>query len=508
MILLPPMGLAIVAWLVNTFAKEAKGHGVPEVIQAVLSQGGKIRARVVAIKAVASAITLASGGSLGREGPIVQIGSAAGSTLGQFFKLNPKHMKILVGCGAAAAIGATFNTPIAGVIFAVELIVLELRAKSFVPLVIASVFATMISRYHLGNEPAFNVPSYTLTQPSELIFYLGLAVLAGLVGAFVIHALYWIEDLFDGIDVHYLLKAVFGGLLIGLVGYRYPQIFGVGYETISDVLNETLTIQLMASLVALKILMMSITIAAGGSGGIFAPSLFIGAMLGGSYGWILNQFFPYTTAGYGAYALVGMAALYAATTRATFTAIVILFEMTLDYEIILPLMFVCVIADQISIKLSKSGTIYSIKLKRKGLNFLNEFGVNIFAITPISEIMTKELVVVKDHMKLKEAHEILVDHPHVVYPVVNEGGILLGQVKLLDLEEGLQERGEDAEVNDFMRGTPAVVYPNESALNSLKKLEKSRDPRIVVVDRNTKKLLGIVSPTDFVRLSTKELESS
>ena len=505
-VIIPPLGILAAATLVWHFAREAKGHGVPEVIEAVIAHNGYIRKRVAIIKALASSLTIAAGGSVGREGPIVQIGAAFGSAIGRIFKYRTKYVKVLVGCGAAGAISATFNTPIAAVIFAIELIVLEFRAKSFIPLVISSVFAAATSRYHLGNHVAFHVPAYAYKHPIELLFYLGLGVLAAFVSYLTIKTLYSTEDFFDRWKVPFYIKAIIGGLIIGVVGIYFPQIFGVGYESVEAVLLEKSTFKLMMALIFIKIIMMSITIGAGGSGGVFAPSLFIGAMLGGSYGMLINNIFPDVTAGYGAYALVGMATLFAANSRATFTAIVILFEMTLDYQIILPLMFACVIADQFSHILLKDNSIYSIKLKRKGYSLIEGFGVDVFRVTPIRDIMCTDLRCLENKMTLKEAQIKIIDSPHSIYPVVNDEGILFGMIRSNDIEYELINSGPDSKVEDFMLGTPTAVGPSETVYNALRKLQKSRDPRIVIVDPYTKHLLGIACPADFIRLSALNAE--
>ncbi|MCB9091610.1 MAG: chloride channel protein [Halobacteriovoraceae bacterium] len=498
-ILIPMVGFIVVSYIIEWFASEAKGHGVPEVIEAVMNKGSIIRKRVVAIKALASSITIATGGSVGREGPIVQIGSASGSAIGQFFKLSRTNLKTLVGCGAAGAIAATFNTPIAGVIFAVELIVLELKPKSFVPLVISSVFASVVARSFVGYEPAFLVPEYTFVNSTELVFYLILGVLAGFIGALVIKVLYAIEDLFDNADVPFIVKPALGGLIIGSMGYFYPQIFGVGYETVSDVLQQHSTFGIMFALIFLKIFAMSITLASGGSGGVFAPSLFIGAMLGGAYGYLIHFYFPDISAGYGAYALVGMAAVFAATSRATLTAIVILFEMTLDYPIILPLMFVCVISDQVAIFLTGDNSIYSLKLKRKGLNFINDMSVDTLKLTPIRAIMTKKLEVLEDNMNVEDAYNLLQKSNHAIYPVVNSKGILMGIIQAEEIDYLYKKDELKYKIFEKMRNAPQVVYEDEMINHVLKKIEAGRDPRVLVVNSKTRKLVGIVTPSDFLR---------
>lgn len=503
--LILPAGLLISTLITYFFAPEAKGHGVPEVIEAVMTKGGRIRKRVVAFKALASGITIASGGSVGREGPIVQIGSAAGSGLGQFLKLEPKLIKTLVGCGAAGAIAATFNTPIAGVIFAIEIIVLELKTKSFVPLVISSVFATVISRLYLGNEPAFFVPEYHLNGPKELLFYLLLGILSGVLGTIVIRTVYGFEDFFDNMKIPFWSKPLIGGVILAGIAAFYPQTLGVGYQAVTEVLQQHSTFTLMFSLVVLKIIATSLTLAAGGSGGVFAPSLFIGAMLGGSYGYLVHMYFPDITAGYGAYALVGMAALFSATGRATFTAIVILFEMTLDYSIILPLMFVCVTADQVAWAILKD-SIYSMKLSRKGLKFINDISVNVMSITLVKDIMTTELHNATEEMCLKEAANKLLQYGHSVYPVVDSEGALSGILTKECLEKVARKHPKQR-VQEAKQITSAYVYPNDTVLKAITKIQKTRDPRILVVEPRTHYLIGIVSPIDFVRLSSAEVES-
>lgn len=500
-LLILPFGMLISTLLTHFFASEAKGHGVPEVIESVMTKGGRMRKRLVAIKALASSVTIAAGGSVGREGPIVQIGSALGSSIGQLLRLDPKLLKVLVGCGAAGAVGATFNTPIAGVIFAIEIIVLELKTKSFVPLVISSVFATVVSRYYLGNEPAFIVPKHPLVNPNELFFYLGLGVLSGIIGVLTIKVVYAFEDYFDELKIPFWSKPIIGGFILALICLQFPQMLGVGYETVTEALHQNMGLGLMAFFVFLKIFSTSLTLAAGGSGGVFAPSMFIGAMLGGAVGYIANLYFPEISGGYGGYALVGMAALFSATARATFTAIVILFEMTLDYSIILPLMFACVAADQVAWAISKY-SIYSLKLKRKGINFVNDISVNVMSITLVSDIMTTDLHVATEEMCLRDVYNKLSQFGHTVIPVVDKNYLLTG-VLLNDQLEKVLKKHPKMKVRDAKQEVQAIVRSDDTALKAITKIEKTRDPRVMVIDPNTNKLVGIVSPIDFVRLSSK-----
>jgi CIC family chloride channel protein len=362
---IPAGGSALVAWFVMRFAPEAKGHGVPEVMNAVATQNGFIRMRVVIIKAFASAMSIATGASVGREGPIVQIGSAFGSTIGQVFQVSVRRMKTFIGCGAAAGIAATFNAPIAGALFASEVILGDFSAAAIGPIIIASVFGTVISRALYGNFPAFVPPTYILHSPVEIIFYIILGIATGVVAWVFVRSLYKSEDIFNSWKAPVAVKGLLGGALLGVVGIYLPEILGVGYETMDRVLSSNMGLALAAGLVLAKIFATSLSMGFGASGGVFAPSLFIGSMLGGTMGSVIHMLFPEITAASGAYALVGMAAMVAATTHAPVTAVLIIFEMTKEYTVILPLMITSIIAMVISSRLLKGSNIYTIKLQRR-----------------------------------------------------------------------------------------------------------------------------------------------
>jgi CIC family chloride channel protein len=365
-ILLPAIGGLVFGPLIYVFAREAKGHGVPEVMLAVAQQGGRIRPVVAAVKSVASAICIGSGGSVGREGPIVQIGSALGSTWGQLFRMSESRMRTLVACGAAGGIAATFNAPIAGVFFALEVILGDFSTRAFGIVVIASVTAAVVGRSVFGNVPAFPVPASQGVQVGEFPFYLVLGLLGALAGVALTRTLYWCEDRFDALTLPEYLKPVLGGLLLGALGFFLPQVFGVGYPAMSAALAGRYALGLLALLVVAKMLAVSLTIGSGGSGGVFAPSLFIGAMLGEAYGDFLHGVIPGIVAHASTYGLVGMAAVFAGAARAPITAIIILFELTGDYAVILPLMIVVVLSTILADVVSKE-TIYTLKLKRRGI---------------------------------------------------------------------------------------------------------------------------------------------
>ncbi|MBW2092051.1 MAG: chloride channel protein, partial [Deltaproteobacteria bacterium] len=320
-LIIPALGGLVVGPIIYFWAREAKGHGVPEVMEAVAMRGGHIRARVTAVKIVASALSIGCGGSVGREGPIVQIGSALASTLGQILKVSQDRMRTLVGCGAAAGIAATFNAPIAGVFFSLEILLGEFGVSTFSPIVLSSVTATVISRHYFGDYPAFSVPSYEMVSVWEFFLYAAMGGLISLVAVLFVTTLYKAEDLFEAVPIPDYLKPILGGLIMGVFIIYLPQTFGVGYGTIDLSVVNGLTVWMLFLLIFAKIAATSITIGGGMSGGIFAPSLFIGAVTGGFFGSIVHTLLPDLTASSGAYALVGMGGVVAAATHAPITAI-------------------------------------------------------------------------------------------------------------------------------------------------------------------------------------------
>ena len=292
-IIIPVVGGLIVGPLIYFLAPEAKGHGVPEVMAAMIQKGGRIRPRVALIKAIASSITIGTGGSVGREGPIIQIGASIGSTVGQFLKLSPRRLKTLVGCGAAAGIAAAFNAPVAGILFALELLLMDFSADKLIPIAISSVISTSISRGMEGNYAAFTVPTYSMQTPYELLFYVILGLIAGIISFFFIKVLYYSEYLFDErIKIPGYIKPLIGGVILGIIAIFFPQSLGMGYDVINLALQGKIILITSFILIFVKILSNSVTLGSGSSGGIFAPSLFIVAMLGSLFGGIVHFVFP------------------------------------------------------------------------------------------------------------------------------------------------------------------------------------------------------------------------
>lgn len=498
-VLIPAAGGALVGPIVYFLAREAKGHGVPEVMLAIAEQEGRIRPRVVFIKALASALCIGTGGSAGREGPIVQIGSALGSAVGQWLKLPVPLLRTVLAAGAAGGIAATFNAPIAGVFFSLEVILREFSARAFSIIVLASVTATVISRALLGNYPAFFVPAYELRSPWELLFYVVLGILAALMARAFMWALYRCEDVFDAWHIPEYLKPIVGGLAVGALGLALPQVFGVGYETVEKALKNDLPLKLLPALVIAKLVATSLTLGSGGSGGIFSPSLFMGAMLGGSLGNFFHGFFPDITAPSGAYALVAMAAMFAGAAHAPITSILIIFEMTGDYRIILPLMTSVVISTLVSNFISRE-TIYTLKLSRRGIDILTPRRPDPLAQIRVRDVMVREVVTLQDTLPLHAILEYLRRHPFTSFPVMDGNGVV-GILGYAELREVLTSESpeETLTARDLMRTPPPVAYPDDTLSEITEKFRSAGVGRLPVVSRdNPAVLLGVISHTDVL----------
>ncbi|MCK5037527.1 MAG: chloride channel protein [Thermoplasmata archaeon] len=518
----PAMGGLIVGLLVWKFASEAKGHGVPEVMGAMIANEGKIRPRVGLVKIFASAICIGSGGSAGREGPIVQIGATGGSALGQALGLSPSDTRTLLACGAAAGIAATFNAPLGAMMFAIELILLEFRTRSFIPLVISSVTATIVAHAVFGVEIAFPIRDlYTLTNPLvEMPLYILLGIICGLAAILFVYLLYKFEDAFDNMKMPEYFKPMVGGLALGLVGlasYYYLghyYVFGTGYGTMMPILDPTSPIYgalgtdatysllfLLIGLALLKIFATSLTLGSGGSGGVFAPSLFIGAAVGGAFGVGVNIFFPEVSVSYGAYALVGMAAVFSGTSRATLTAILIMFEMTSNYQIILPLMFACVVSDGVTKILSKD-TIYTKKLNRKGIRYSYEREINILETISVGDVMVRNVTTAKENMKVREVSNMILESGFQGFPCICPDGKLVGIVTHSDVRKAMAAGMADASICDVeTKKGLEVVYPDMTLEEAMELMTSMGFGHIPVVSREEPdKLVGFLTRNDILKV--------
>lgn len=444
-VLFPPVVAGIIYGpLVYRFAREARGHGVPEVMVAVARNGGRIRPQVAVVKAIASALCIGGGGSVGREGPIVQIGSALGSSLGQLLKLDERRIKLLVACGAAGGIAATFNAPLAGVFFAMELILRQWTTESFGMVVLSSVTASVIGRSMLGNNSFLILPTFHVDHVAQYPLFAVLGVVAGLVGVVFSRVLYAIEDACDWAwrGPEWLRPAV-GGVLLGGLLMVLPEMYGVGYPVLGKAVAGGYGVAFLIALLVGKLVACSLTIGIGGSGGVFAPSLFSGAMTGAVFGDVVHAVLPGVGGSPGAYALVGMGAVFAGAARAPITAVVILFELTAEYTIILPLMLAIVLATGISHLVSRD-TVYTRKLLRRGID-IDEPADATLRRRPISDVMTTPPPAVRTDTSLRSVAARLATTGGGSLPVTDMDGRYLGTLAAQDLIHALAS-DEDATV--------------------------------------------------------------
>jgi CIC family chloride channel protein len=479
--------------LVHFFAREARGHGVPEVMFAVARRGGRIAPQVAAVKALASALCIGGGGSVGREGPIVQIGSALGSTLGRLAKVAESRMKVLVACGAAGGIAATFNAPLAGVFFAMELILRDFNTQSFGMVVLASVTASVIGRSALGDQPFLKLPPFVVDHVTQYLLFAVLGLLAGVVGVLFSRVLYYIEDVCDKWwkGPEWLRPAV-GGILLGGVLLLLPEMYGVGYPVLGNSIAGRYAIPFLLVLLVGKMVATSLTIGIGGSGGVFAPSLFIGAMLGSAYGQLAHHVMPGVAGQVGTYGLIGMGAVFAGAARAPITAVIIMFELTGEYSIILPLMAAIVLATGIS-HLMTGDTIYTLKLRRRGVDLDAPEHAGLLDSVTAAEVMEPLGESLAQDTALLEAAGRLARAPHAQLPVIDSAGVYLGIVTARAAADALADGRHDAVTVASIIEQSQAVRGDSNLDASLDALESAAGTAIPVLDDSGRQVLGWLS---------------
>ena len=440
-VLVPCLGGLLVGPLVWFLARDASGHGVPEVVQALLMRGGRIRGRVAVVKGVASALTLSSGGSAGREGPMIQIGASLGSVIAQRVRLSENGVRTLVASGAAAGLAAAFNAPIAGSLFALEVVLGDFAIASFTPVVMAGVAATVVSRGVYGDAQVFDIPQYALISAAEFVPYVFLGLVAGIVAVGFTLFLYSQERFWERLAPPPWIKPAVGGLVVGLVALAFPEILGIGHLAMDRMLEGQVGLGLLLALVVMKIVATSLTLGSGGSGGVFVPSLFVGAALGGAVGTAVNQWAPFAHGGPGAYALVGMGALVAATSHAPLTGIVIMFELTGDYQIILPVMVACILSTVVASSL-KDESIYTQKLKWKGISLRQGREENILRHLRVADVLQGEFQSFSEEATLSGgSFPGRWKHPDHVPSSLHLTATQAGVIRVQDLHRALEDRG-------------------------------------------------------------------
>lgn len=430
--LLPALAGLMAGPIITFWAPEVRGPGVPEVMTALALRGGHIRHRVTLVKTWVTGVLIAAGASVGREGPIVQIGASIGSSIVQLLKMDRDRRRMAVSCGAAAGIAATFQAPMAGTLFAVEVLLFDLETANLSNIVIAAVTGTLVSRFCWDDAAVFQIPTFFMVHPLELVLYLAMGIAAGLLSLLLMAAVFGLPNVLARLRLPLWLTPALGGLGVGLIGLFRPEALGIGYETIDQALSGRITMTLALLLVLAKTLTTGISIGSGMSGGIFAPSLFIGAMTGAVFGHLAQYFFPDVPLATASYSLIGMGAMVSGTTLAPITAILTIFELTYNYEVILPLMVAC-IPSLLVVKVLYGYSIYETKLLREGMNIVRGHDVNRLRSMTVEDYMSREIQALRVDTPLSEIGERMEKSSFPHFVVLDLQGDLAGVLTLRDL---------------------------------------------------------------------------
>jgi H+/Cl- antiporter ClcA/CBS domain-containing protein len=496
-VLVPVIGGLIVGVMAKYGTPKIKGHGIPEAMEAVLTNRSRIAPRVALLKPISAAIAIGTGGPFGAEGPIIQTGGAIGSLVGQVLHTTAVERKVLLACGAAAGMSATFNTPIAGVILAIELLLFEFKSRSFIPLVIASTLATAVHMQLLGPGPMFQVAAMDFGIPHALPFYLVLGPICGLAAVGLSKALYWVEDLFEKLPVDELWWPAIGALGLGLIGYFVPRVFGVGYDTIGDILNGQLVWKILLVVMMAKFAALVISLGSGTSGGLLAPTFLWSAALGGLFAMVGNRLFPSAHLSPGAFALVAMGAVFGAASRATFSFIIFAFEITRDYNSVLPLMLVAVLADGIAMLFMPNSSIMTEKLARRGLRVHQDYEADALTQATVGETMEQEPPVIAAGMKVGALAERIAQHDpavarHEALLILDSAGRLAGIITRGDVLRALdKDPSGGINVQEAGKTHLVVTYADELVSEAAAKLLRFDIGRLPVVERtDERKVVG------------------
>jgi H+/Cl- antiporter ClcA/predicted transcriptional regulator len=511
-IVTPVIGGLIVGLMAKYGTDKIKGHGIPEAMEAVLTTRSRIEAKVAILKPLSAAIAIGTGGPFGAEGPIIQTGGAVGSLVGQLLATTASERKVLLACGAGAGMAATFNTPIAGVIIAIELLLFEFRSRSFIPLVIASTLATGVRAILLGQKSMFSMHGANFDPLHGLPWYILLGIICGIAAIGFTRLLYWVEDQFQRLPVNDLWHPAIGALGLGIIGFFVPRVLGVGYDTISDILNNNLALKLLILIAVFKALALVISLGSGTSGGLLAPMFMTGAALGGVFAMGVNHLLPSAHLSPGAFALVAMAAMFGAASRATFTFIVFAFEITHDYNAILPLMLASVIADLIALRYLPS-SIMTEKLSRRGLSVPENYEVTVLEMTKVADVMRTDVSPIPQAMTVAElAERIGSGEPDMNLtqglPIVSPQGKLVGVVTQGDLLRAM--RAKDGPGMSVLEagGSPAIVaFSDERAHDALMRMLEHNIGRLPVVSRDEPaRLVGYLNRSSIFGAWSRRIE--
>src|SRR5580700_7483673 len=489
-IVVPVIGGIIVGIMARYGSDKIRGHGIPEAMEAVLINRSPIEPKVAILNPISAAIAIGTGGPFGAEGPIIQTGGAIGSLVGQVMHTTAAERKVLLACGAAAGMAATFSTPIAGVILAIELLLFEFKSRSFIPLVIASTLATSVHFRLLGPGPMFHVAAMDFAIPRALPFYLALGLICGLAAAGFSKLLYWVEDQFEKLPVDEMWWPAIGALGLGVIGFFVPRVLGVGYDTIGDILNGQLAWKLLLIVMIAKAAALVISLGSGTSGGLLAPTFMWSAAMGGIFALVANHIFPAEHLSAGAFALVAMGAVFGAASRATFSFIIFAFEITRDYNSVLPLMLVSVIADGIAMLFMPNSSIMTEKLVRRGLRVHQDYEADALTQVTVGDTMEAELPLVEASAKVFEVAEGIARRDpaltrHQALLIVDSDGKLAGIITRGDILRALdKDPSGPMTVQEAGKTHLVVTYPDELISEAAAKMLRFDVGRLPVVDRS------------------------
>ncbi|GER82081.1 chloride channel protein [Thermogemmatispora aurantia] len=506
-VLVPVIGALIIGLMARYGSERIRGHGIPEAIEAILINGSRVQPRVAFLKPLSSAISIGSGGPFGAEGPIIMTGGAFGSMIAQLFHLSSAERKTLLVAGAAAGMSATFASPVAAVLLAVELLLFEWKPRSMIPVALASATAAVLRRYLIGMGPLFPTPPHpAFIGPQAILCCLVVGLLAGALSALLTVAVYASEDAFRRLPIHWMWWPAIGGLAIGLGGLIFPQALGVGYDTISALLQGTVPLTIILGVLLVKSAIWAISLGSGTSGGVLAPLLLMGGALGG----LLTPLLP--AEGPGFWPLVSMGAILGGTMRSPFTGIVFMLELTHDVNALLPLLIAVTIAHAFTVLVMRR-SILTEKVSRRGYHLTREYSIDPLEIIFIREVMRTSIVALPASLPQKELLQSLrhtsSQHGQRLYPVIDEQARLVGVLTRRDLEllahEGQAEQQDGHLLAQAIRRQPVICHPDEPLRLVVYRMAATGLTRLPVVERESRRLVGLVSISDLLQARVRTL---
>jgi chloride channel protein, CIC family len=509
-VIVPIIGALIIGLLARYGSERIRGHGIPEAIEAILINGSRVDPKVALLKPLSSAISIGSGGPFGAEGPIIMTGGAFGSLIAQFIHLSSTERKILLVAGAVGGMAATFATPLAAVLLAVELLLFEWKPRSLVPIALASATAAALRYYIIGPGPLFPVPPHTaFIGPQGLFSCILVGLLAGLLSSLLTVAVYAFEDAFRLLPIHWMWWPAIGGLVVGIGGLIFPQALGVGYDVIGALLQGHVTVQILLGILLVKSIIWSVSLGSGTSGGVLAPLLMMGCALGG----ILGTFLPNEGAGF--WELICMGAILGGTMRSPFTGIVFSLELTHDFNALLPLLVAVVIAHAFTVMIMRR-SILTEKVSRRGYHLSREYATDPLEVLFVREVMRTNIVALPASVTQKDLAQALhtghIQNGQRLYPVVDEQRCMVGVATRHDLQRLVQEQGShngsiDGHVlNECVQACPVVAYPDEPLRTVVYRMAETGFTRFPVVSRcNPQELVGIIALTDLLKARSRNL---